>query len=455
MNTTPKRRLMILLVGVLACLHAGLGQAASEGTDAGVLELAPTNVVLITISSLRADHTGSLGYERRPTPRFDSFARQSILFKNAFSTSSWMMPAHGSIFTSLHPSTHSATHINQKLAETHRTLAELLAEQGYYCAGFCCGPRLDRERGFAQGFHLYDDYSVSMILQGLALESEESFDINRHRTNDLVNDAVISWLGKNTHRPFFLFVHYYDNHWDYLPPPPYRDLYDPNYHGPVDGMQIAREPLYSNMPDEKDVDHIVALYDGEVRQTDEDLGEMLDVLDEMDLFDNSIVIVLGDHGEQFYEHGNTSHHGLYDELIHVPLAISFPDKAARGKVVDALVSQLDILPTVLDYLKIPAPDTYRGKSFRPLVEGQVETLHPFVFVEYTGKAVPDVFAVRSRNYKCFRTGDGHTFGYDLTTDPDEQRPIQVEDFTDELRALEAALTDLVPRASATSPDAGQ
>ena len=430
----PMRRIARL---VLLCMNATV--LASADPTAGEQPPAPPNVILITISSLRADHVGCLGYARPTTPRFDAFASRGMLFRNAFASSSWNMPTHGSIFTSRYPSEHGATHIDQRLNEQCRTLAEVLAGGGYYCAGFSCDPRLTHDKGFARGFHFYDDHSVPLLLEALRFDAAAPVEINSHRTNDLINDAAIAWLQRNTHRPFFLFVHYYDNHWDYLPPEPYRSLYDPNYAGPLDGGLIAREPLYSNRPHERDVRHMIALYDGEVRQTDEDLGEFLDALQVRGEFDRSLIVVLGDHGEQFYEHGNTSHHGLYDELTHIPLAVSIPGRSG-GRTTDALVGQMDLAPTILDYVRIPMPDACRGASIRPLLEGRTEEIHPFLCTEYTGGAVPDMFAVRSGRYKCvWRKHE--VFAYDLSSDPAERHILAPADWNGELETLRKALAD--------------
>jgi len=388
------------------------------------------NVILITISSLRADHVSSLGYERLTTPNFDNFAKNNILFTNSFATSSWQMPAIGSIFTSLYPTQHGATHINNKLNPKVKTLAETLKKNGYYTVSFGCNPRLSADYGFDKGFDFYDDYSVSMMLSSMSFGQEDSIEINKRRTNDLVNDAVIRWLADNTHNPFFLSVHYYDNHWDYLPPPPYDTLFDPDYTGDIDGTEIAREPLYSNRPSDEDVKHIIALYDDQVKQTDHDLGELLDFLKEEGRFKDSVIIVTGDHGEQFYEHGHTSHHGIFDELIHVPLALSVPD-INEPNVIDSFASGIDIMPTILDYTKLPVPAQCKGQSLKSLIENKPGSKRDFIFLEYTGGAVSDCFAVRFERYK-FVCEEGDIFAYNLKLDPTEQKKLYKDDFNSEM-----------------------
>ncbi len=448
----------------------------------------PLNIILITISSLRADHTGIGGYTKQTTPHFDTFARENIYFTNAFAVSSWMMPAHGSLFTSLYPTHHGATHIDKKLNEANTTLAEILSRNGYYCAGFCFGPRLDDEYGFAQGFHYYDDFSLSIMQDVLAAGGPpEKLSINQQRTNGLLNAAACRCLkarhslnapsssprsrvfspgkdgeagdvgsivdaagcsqGENkpfeagsgvqtepvTYKPFFLFLHYYDNHWDYLPPSPYETEFDLDYDGPINGRLIAREPLYSNEPDDKDVQHMMALYDGEVKQTDADLGDLLQTIESLGLDRNSLIIVMGDHGDQFYEHGHTSHHGLWDELVHIPMAISLPNNIGKTRQVENLISQVDIMPTILDYLGISMTGTCHGQSFKPLLDNAIDDFRKHVYLEYTGGAVGDCFAVRSKKYKVlFEEQEKATLVFDLKADPGEQHPISPSAFDDNL-----------------------
>lgn len=425
----------------LIYLNGGDGLTGKDVDIRNLSKFKPrANIILITISTFRVDHVSCFGYQRDTTPNFDTFCESNILFLNAFATSSWAMPTHGSIFTSLYPGVHGATHIDKSLNDKWNTLAEILGANGYYCVGFCCNPRLGAAQGFAQGFDFYDDYSVEIMLNSVAFEGNESFDTNKKRTNDLINDAAIRWLQNNTHKPFFMFLHYYDNHWDYLPPEPYNKLYDPDYQGSIDGTEIAKEPLFSNPPDEKDIEHIIALYDGEVKQTDNDLGEMLTFLKNSGLMADSIVIVMGDHGEQFYEHGHTSHHGIFEELIHIPMAVSIPNKSKKIRKINSLVSQVDILPTILDYLELPVPDRCQGNSLKPVIEGNKEAVHDFIFAEYTGGAVPESFAVRSARYK-YTEQESESFMYELLNDPGEQCKILPYNFLQEVWELQKSLRE--------------
>ncbi len=172
---------------------------------------------------------------------------------------------------------------------------------------------------------------------------------------------------------------------------------------------------------------------------------LLEALKGAGIMDNSIVFILGDHGEQFYEHGHTSHHGVYEELIHIPLAVSVPDTRAKGKRIDSLVSQVDILPTILDYLGIQIPEQCQGKSLKPLIEGQAEAVNEFVFAEYTGGAAPDTFMVRSGRYKFYQEDGSKPFAYDLAKDPDEQNRVFSDDFPAGVHSLGRTLKELMSK----------
>ena len=387
------------------------------------------NVIFISISTLRYDHCSIAGYHRNTTTAFDKFASENIYFTNAFATSSWSMPATGSVFTSKYPSQHGAKNISAKLKNDNYTLAEALADNQYCCAGFCCNCRLTADAGFSQGFDLYDDYTAGIMLESIS-DSNEPFDISYCRTNDLINKAAIRWLNHNSQEPFVLFVHYFDNHLPYLPLPPYDKLYTGNYKSAIDFTRVHREPLHSNRPADKDLEYLIALYDGQVKQTDDDLGEFLKYLTDAKLTENSIIIVMGDHGEQFYDHGRSSHHDIYDELTHIPLAMSLAD--SKNKKIDALVSTTDIMPTILEQLEIQIPTGLKGQSLLPMILGDSDNLHKFVFIEYTAGAIKDKYAFRTDWLKYVFTEE-QQYIYDLISDPAEQIKIFPENFDDETK----------------------
>ena len=380
---------------------------------------------MVTINSLRADRAEAM-------PFFEKFADENVRFSNMYATSGWMMPANGSVFTGLYPKGHGATHINKALDANSVTLAKVLKGNGYMTAGFCCNPRLSSSYGFAQGFDYYDDFTVDVILGNMAFDGEK-VDINKNRTNDIINDCARGWLGKNYDKKFFMFVHYYDCHWDYLPTEKYRKQFCGDYDGEITGREIAREPLYSNPPSERDIEQIVNLYNAEVRQSDDDLKELMDYVSELGLMDNTVVLVLGDHGEQFYEHGHTSHHGVYEELVRVPMAMAVTE-VNEPVDVSCIVSSVDILPSVLDYLGVEFDGKVDGYSFKDVVDGNSAKVRDYAFVEYTGGAMEDCFAVISNDgYKYYETSDGFKAVYDLKNDGLEQRPIEDANFVDAVK----------------------
>ena len=204
---------------------------------------------------------------------------------------------------------------------------------------------------------------------------------------------------------------------DYLPGEKYRDMFGEEYDGDIDGKLISKEPLYSNRPCDEDVERIIALYDGEVRATDDDMGELLDVLKDKGLMENSVIIVMGDHGEQFYEHGNTSHHGLYEELLRVPMALNVPN-GEKGVKVDRLVSGVDVIPMVLEHAGVES-ETKKSK------------VNDIVFAEYSGGAVEDSFVGIGERYKYYYKESQGGVIFNLEEDPRESRPMK-DNFNEEM-----------------------
>lgn len=218
-----------------------------------------------------------------------------------------------------------------------------------------------------------------------------------------------------------MFTFYFDPHYDYIPPPPFDTMFDPNYDGSVDGRGIVKEPRKSNRPPQRDLDHIIALYDGEIRYTDTYVSKLLNAFARFGILDRTFVVIFGDHGDEFYEHGSTGHaHTLYNELIHVPLILKWPSMIPKGKRIEALVSQVDIMPTILDYLGIKHQQPMQGTSLRDLIEGRVRQVHDFVFSGGRGHRCA---VIKNQHKLILNPWGGAREFYDLVNDPREQNNI--------------------------------
>ena len=384
------------------------------------------NVLLIGVETLRADHVSCLGYTRATTPTLDKLAKEGALFSKAIATSSWTMPTNMSIFTSLYPGVHKTTDYQKKLPQGRSTLADIMKTQGYTTAAFVSNPTLGSQYGFSQGFDLYDDFSVDLDLGLNLFEDNDKGGKKVHNamTSKAVNRSAISWLQKNYDNPFFMFVFYFDPHYDYIPPPPFDTIFDPNYDGRTDGRGIVNKP----QPQPRDLEHIIALYDGEILYTDGYVSKLLEKFAEYGIIDNTLVVIYSDHGDEFYEHGSTAHgHSLHNELTHIPLIFNWPRAIAGNKKIDCLVSQIDIMPTILDYLDIQYSSDMQGKSLKGLIEGKEENPHDIVYGEVSIHPNKLFAAARSRNYKFIldlQTGKKQLFN--INDDPDEQINIYLE-----------------------------
>ena len=391
---------VVVLAGLfslnLACLGSDIGsRQAGEGASPR-----RPNVLLIGLETLRRDHVGCLGYGKETTPTLDRLAREGVLCTHTVSTSGWTLPSVMSVMTGLYPGAHQTHAYTDRLPDGVTTLAETLKKHGYTTAGFVSNPTIDGQYGFSDGFDLYDDFTVPLDF-GLDLFVQHDQIIgDRHlvRTSELVTRAALRWLEKGQPEPFFMFVFYFDPHYDYIPPPPYDAMFDPNYDGDIDGRGIVLEPRFSTRPPDRDLQHLIALYDGEIRYTDDYVAKLLEAFADAGLLENTFVVLFGDHGDEFYEHGKTGHgRTLYREIGDVPLVLWWPSRLTAGKRIDALTSQVDIMPTVLDYLGLPCEESVQGASLRPLIEGKIDKLHETVWAELNTRI--RVQAVIGQQYK--------------------------------------------------------
>ncbi len=299
----------------------------------------PPSIVLISIDTLRRDHVSAYGYERSTTPRIDAFAAEGALFLNAVSTSNWTLPSHMSLMTGLPPSLHRVEDDGNRLPATLRTLAETLRENEYATAGFTSHVFLGEQFGFARGF---DHYSTQW---------------NKRAEN--VTNQAIAWLEKTGRDPFFLFVHYFDPHWNYDPPEPFASRFGPadSRYGDIEYLKRYLNPA-DPLPTEV-IGDVLRLYDGEIAYTDHHVGRLLDWLRERGRLDRTIIAIVSDHGEEFGDHGGFGHGThLHGEVTRVPFVLRYPERVEAGKQ-NQLAALSDVPLTLLRLAGLSVPDQFR------------------------------------------------------------------------------------------------
>ena len=375
------------------------------------ISVRPRNVVLISIDSLRADHLGCYGYERLTSPVMDRLAAQSVRFATAYAPTSWTLPSHATMLTGRYPLSHGAVLRDRRLSSATPTLATVLRGAGYTTGGFVSYEFLRRRYGFDAGFDYFDDFTTE-------LGTEE--DQRSQPTGPLLNAQIIPWIERNAERPFFLFVHYFDVHYHYDPPPPYDTMFDPDYVGP-DLRQFTRNPaIHAGMP-RRHLEQLIALYDGEIRFTDRVVGEVIETIDRLGIGGRTLFIVTADHGEEFFEHGEKAHgRTLYDEVLLVPLLMRWPDGFAAGHVVDVPVSLVDLAPTIYDLVGVAPSPGLEGRSLVPLAFGEQSAPAPIYAHLFTPKRPIISAMIRSGNEKYLQDLHSPRAGfYELEADPGE------------------------------------
>jgi arylsulfatase A-like enzyme/Tfp pilus assembly protein PilF len=347
------------------------------------------NVVVISIDTLRADHVGCYGYKDIRTPNIDSLARDGTRFERAYTPVPVTFPAHTAIFTGTYP-TLSGIHdfSGNKLGPTPLTLASVLKAHGYTTGAVIGSAVLGTRFGLNQGFDFYyDHFDFNRLDESNLYEME--------RPGNIVADRALEWLSKNYRKRFFLWMHLYDPHYPYTPPAPY-------------------DKEYASHP-----------YDGEIAFADAQVGRLLEFLKENDLYQNTVIVLSGDHGESLGEHGEKSHgFFIYNATLHVPLIVRVP-KAGTARLVSTLVSLVDIMPTVLRALNIGVPSTVQGESLIPYLTGSVSatndgeqrSLYSENFLPRIHFNWSELRGIETRNYHFIDAPKPEL--YDLNKDPGE------------------------------------
>ncbi len=402
----------IRVAAVAAAMLSGL--AMGEGT--------PTNVLLFTIDSCRADRFGVYGNPQSPTPRIDAWSRSGTVFSRAYSTSAWTAPGLVSALSGLHPPTHGINNRDRMGSPELLTLAKIFRQRGYLT------PNLN--------FFSFAPYYTNL---GLG-------DIDRRYFGKRDGDELLNWLKEHSaDEPFFLWYHTTIVHQPYDPgeanlPRPAQELAQRPAIQAV--MKGAIVPVGSTQFQEGDGPILKALYDAEMSRMDRLFGKALDLLQEKGLLGDTLIVLTADHGEELLDHGFVGHAStslqakLYEEFLHIPLLFSWPGKVPEGKTDDRLASQIDILPTILGLMGIEVPDFVQGSDLLKVPRQRSLYFESVIAGNQTTKEREHLWlrAVRQGDWKYISSGEL----YRLDQDPQERNDLAAK-FPQKARRLEADL----------------
>jgi signal transduction histidine kinase/arylsulfatase A-like enzyme len=416
------------------------------------------NVLMITVSSLRADHLGAYGYEKARTPAIDALARRGIRFTNALSQQPDRNAAHAAILSGTFPATNGVRQdLVDRLDPSAPTLAQTLAESGYRTGAVYSWVSFEPGySGLDRGFHDYLDLTINrpeyladnraqvlsatyerlkayLTLPGAmgdAFSLPRGVDEAIDGRADVTTEAAIAWLEQYQGSPFFLWVHYVDPSPPFTPPPPFEEVEDAGCGDscPDGSAQTIREVADGAQLSAAQINHLVGLYDGEIAFTDQQIGRLLDRLRQLGLDDNTLIILTSDHGQSFAEHDTWfAGSSLYNATTRVPMIFSFPNRLPRQRVLPTPAMSVDLAPTILDTIGASIPDVFEGQSLLPVMLGHSAGEDRLAFTELADRsevAVADrfwklIWSSREQTAKLFYLGDDPNELHDRSeSDPD-------------------------------------
>lgn len=428
-------------------------------------EICKYNIILIVLDAVRYDHLSCYGYKSETTPNIDSLAEEGALFENAYAPSSHTIESVPSLFTSCYPSTHNVKIVTSSIPQNLLMLPEIFKAYGYKTSLFSVNPFVSLSHGYNRGvddfFGLEENvikidktvlgfqllyfpiipmvqqmfksilkFSYSLFLSEASFKSVDPISVTQ---------KVKQWLMDKREDPFFIYIHYDGGHTPYNPPESYWRLFDPNYQGkPVSNFTMGWGNflpfLEGKQLPERDLDNMIARYDGEIFYHDYCLGQLFKHIEKLDLSDKTIIVITADHGEEFYEHNGWSHgHSLFEETVHVPLIFWCPGLVPKAKRVLELVSLVDVFPTILTLCGVEEdfelPYAIDGVDLSPFILdiGHKPKLE-FIFSEfYKGKNFAR--CIRTENFKAIDIRFGlknKKMLFDLERDPRERNNIYDE-----------------------------
>ncbi len=376
-----QRAYALILLGILSGMACG--RSVPDGPS----------VLFIVIDTIRLDRIGCYGSTLVRTPSIDRLASEGMLFENAFSQAAYTLPSMCTMMTSLYPYRHQVRANDMDLHGQFTTMAEIFQSAGYRTGAILGSTVLAEERNLSQGFDHYDDsfpeemtvFSGAMKKSGIALGA------GLERRADEVTDRALAWVDRGRKKPFFLFLHYFDPHSQYDPPPPFQQQYQ------------GRN------------------YEGEVAFTDREIGRLLEGLRHDGIADDLLVVLSGDHGESLGDHGEAEHgFFVYDQTIRTPLIIKYPGRVTPGRRTSKFVRNIDILPTITELMGLEPPYPIDGRSLGAILredEFDEVPVYSEAFSGYFHYGWSPTRSIRTLKWKYIEAPKREL--YDMRGDPDE------------------------------------
>jgi len=364
----------------------------------------PRRIIWIAVDTLRADHLGCYGYDRSTSPNIDAFARDATIFERCISTCPWTFPSFGAMFTGRYPSVSGAVTNVKFLPDDEETISEILSSNEFATFSVVNSPWVGSMTNLHQGF--------------------DSCKMYQHLKADVAFKTAMDWMDFHPDEDVFVFIHLMDPHLPYEPksanigkfgPAGYTGQYAKEFDMIPRDIEALRAGELSLS--DKDKTRIESLYDEEIFGMDKDFQVFLEDLESRGIYEESMIILCSDHGEEFWEHGGFEHgHQLYDEVIHVPLIVrggGFP----KGERVDGLCSNIDVFPTVLDWLNITAPDELNAHNLHDLFDPAWEPERRLLLSEQLFYGVEQKGVSTDEYRYILRTLDESEELYDFGSDP--------------------------------------
>jgi len=464
----------IVAAAVVAVALVGAGAAATAVLDMTVRSRPVSStsgtaegpsVILIIADTLRADHVGAYGSTAAKTPAMDQLAKDGVVFENGFANSTWTRPSVATILTSLYPSSHKVMHKTDHLPDGVTTIAETMKEAGYRTVGYVTNINVAPSFHFQQGFEEYyylspefffgatDSAAKLVFYSGMGLVRERFLSTSKwvqyyYQDAQVVNGAALPWLDRNGAGPTFTLVHYMDPH-------------DPYFEMPYNGVAVAR--VDTPNPDPSQRDRMAMLYASNVEYLDRFIGNLIEALKTANRYNDTVIALVSDHGEEFYEHKGWWHGAtLYDEESRVPLIVKLAKNAKAGTRVKQHAQLLDVAPTLTAAAQVAVPAAWQG---RDLFSATPPPEALFQEEDHEGNVL---HSIRTARWKMIVANQGNPRGlpeielFDIAADPREtkniapQHPDVVSKLSGDLVALKAhAASRAVSGQSGAIDDAGR